>query len=124
MSSFLEKYIHNLPTMNFNAEDGIFQFSGISNIENATAFEPTFDAIENYLKNPLSKTEIICKFEYFNTATSRLLMEMFEMFEKAYNQGNDIKVCWHYNKMDIDMQDSGRMYDELCDLPFEFIVRN
>jgi len=124
MSSFLEKYAHNLPVMDFSIENGVFQFSGISNIENATAFEPTFNSIERYLLEPKKETIIICKFDYFNTATSRLLMEMFETFEKAYNKGNDIKVKWHYSEQDIDMKDSGKLYEELCDLPFEFIIRD
>ena len=121
---FLEKYAHNLPVMDLDLKNGIFHFSGISNIENATTFEPTFDAVAKYLENPNTKTEIVCKFDYFNTATSRLLMEMFEKFEKSYNAGNDIKVYWHYKEMDIDMKDSGKLYEELCDLPFEFILRD
>lgn len=124
MSSFLEKYVHNIPVMDFNLEEGVFKFAGISNIENATAFEPVFVSIEKYLKNPEPNTLIICKFDYFNTATSRLLMEMFEKFEISFNKGNDIKVDWHYKKLDVDMKDSGEMYDELCDLPFNFIVRD
>lgn len=121
---FLEKYAHNLPVIDMNIEKGIFNFSGISNIENSTAFEPTFDAIDRYLESPNAQTHITCKFDYFNTATSRLLMEMFEKFERSYNKGNKIKVSWHYNKMDIDMKDSGKLYEELCDLPFEFILRD
>lgn len=122
--SFLEKYAHNLPVMDLNIENGTFTFSGISNIENATAFEPTFDVIDRYLEQPLDKTIIVCKFDYFNTATSRLLMEMFEKFEIAFNRGNDIKVIWHYKEMDIDMHDSGKLYQELCDVPFEFVLRD
>lgn len=123
MGSFLEKYAHNLPVMDLDISNGVFKFSGISNIENATSFDATFDAIERYLQNPLEETNIICKFDYFNTATSRLLMEMFEIFEKSFNKGNNISVEWHYSEQDIDMKDSGKLYEELCDLPFTFIVR-
>jgi len=124
MGAFLDKYMKNLPTINIDTENGIFEFSGISNIENATAFEPTFDSVKRYLESPQPQTQIICRFDYFNTATSRLLMEMFEMFEKSYNKGNEIIVKWQYKAADIDMKDSGKMYSELCDLPFEFIEKN
>lgn len=124
MSSFLEKYAHNLPVMDLDITNGIFKFSGISNIENASSFDTTFDAVDRYLKNPLAETKIICVFDYFNTATSRLLMEMFEKFEISFNKGNNISVQWHYSEMDIDMKDSGKLYEELCDLPFEFIIRD
>ena len=124
MNSFLEKYTHNLPVMDLDIKNGVFKFSGISNIENATSFDATFDAIGRYLENPEKDTSIICKFDYFNTATSRLLMEMFEIFEKSFNKGNNINVQWHYNREDIDMKDSGKLYQELCDLPFEFILRD
>lgn len=121
---FLEKYAHNLPVMELDIRNGVFHFSGISNIENATTFEPTFNAIDRYVENPAEITQIICKFDYFNTATSRLLMEMFDKFEKLYNKGNRVKVYWHYKKLDIDMLDSGKLYQELCDLPFEYILRD
>ena len=124
MSSILEKYSHNLPVIDIQTENGIFDFSGISNIENAEAFEPTFDLIKRYVQNPAPKTVINCRFEYFNTATSRLLMEMFDLFEKAHNQGNNVIVNWHYNSKDIDMKDSGVLYQELSDLPFQQICSN
>ena len=45
--------------MDLNIEDGVFEFSGISNIENATSFEPTFDAIDRYLESPKDETRIV-----------------------------------------------------------------
>lgn len=118
MGTTLEKYSHNLPSIDIDLDKGLFRLSGISNIDNATAFEPTFEIVREYIKRPQNKTEIICQFEYFNTATSRILMEFFELFEKAYHKGADVVVQWYFKEMDIDMKDSGALYEELSELPF------
>ena len=49
---------------------------------------------------------------------------MFEKFERAYNKGHKVSVEWHYKRLDIDMKDSGELYEELCDLPFNHIARD
>jgi len=121
MGSFLEKYSHNLPIINIDLKKGVFDFSGISNVENVNVFEPTFDMIKRYLENPAPNTQLNFRFEYFNTATSRLLMEVFEMFERLYNKGNEVIVNWYYQKEDIDTKDSGVLYEELCSLPFNHV---
>ena len=55
------------------------------------------------------------KLEYFNTASSKIILDIFTAIEKI---ANDRKVVWHYDKDDEDMLEAGEDYQALIMLPF------
>lgn len=108
--------------VDIDIEKGLFDFSGTSHIKDMEAFAPTFDLIKSYIEHPpINRTVLNCRFEYFDSNTSRLLMEIFHLFEETHSKGNEVIVNWHSKYEDIDMKDSGVLYEELCNLPFNHI---
>ena len=68
-------------------------------------------------ENPI--TLIHVKFEYYNSATSKALAELFNSLVKAKSNGHDVKVIWEYEEEDEGIQEDIDMFIETFDLPFE-----
>lgn len=101
------------PSMNY------FEISGMSRPENVLKFyEPIIDWIESFCKD--SKAEMILNFRmtYFNTATSKMLLSIVHVLEKAYADGKKVEVLWSYESEDEDMLEAGQEFQDLVKLPF------
>lgn len=59
--------------------------------------------------------------EYYNTLTSRLLLDMLFKLEKLYEKGHKIRVHWYFDRFDADLREAGDAYAAMVSLPFEFI---
>ncbi len=107
------------PGIDFNPNTGVFEFTGKSFPSDVTAFyQPIIDWIDEYIKNPCDKTHVNLKLEYFNTASSKILLEIFNRFENLYKSGADVEINWYYPEDDEDMQETGQEYSELIKVPF------
>ncbi|MBC7862282.1 MAG: DUF1987 domain-containing protein [Bacteroidia bacterium] len=62
------------------------------------------------------------RLEYYNTLTSRLLLDMLFKLEKLYDKGHLIDVFWHYDKFDTDLRETGEAYAAMVSLPFNFVA--
>jgi hypothetical protein len=110
------------PKVILDKEKGIFQFIGNSLPENAMEFYgPVVNWITEYIANPNPSTELVFKLEYFNTASSKIIFELIKQHTALKKSGNAIKVNWYYPEEDEDMLETGKDYEELTQLPFEFI---
>lgn len=109
------------PHMDFNGESGEFVISGRSIPENSIDFyRPVLDWIDEYVKSPHSSTTLSIKLEYFNTSSSKCLVEMFRKLESIKDQ-SDVKVEWHYEEEDEDMLESGQDFQHILKIPMELI---
>lgn len=103
-----------------NKEDGLISFRGKSYPEDIESFfVPVVDWIEEYISDPVERTTVMFRLEYFNTSTSRKLLEILLDLEKINEQGRDIRVEWYYNSEDDDIFSAGRKFSVLSKLPFE-----
>lgn len=108
------------PTVILDADNNTFQISGRSLPEDVAAFyEPILEWIDEYAENPLDKTVFDFKLEYFNTASSKLLLDVLLKLEDLYNAGHDVLVKWHYPDDDEDMEEAGEEYADIVEVPFE-----
>lgn len=110
------------PLIEFNVDAGKFEISGRSLPEDAVSFyNPVLEWLDHYYGNsPLSETKFDFKLEYFNTASSKLVLDIFMKLEEHCSAGNATKVNWYYYEDDEDMQEAGEEFAELVEVPFEF----
>ena len=102
-------------------ENNTFLFEGQSIPENTIDFfKPIFDWLYEYKKAPLEKTIVDMNFEYYNTSTSMLLLDVFRILDEINKKGNSVKIIWHYLEGDADIQEAGEDYQGILNLPFEF----
>ena len=103
-----------------NTDNPIFEISGRSLPEDVVAFyEPILEWLDEYAQSPLEKTIFDFKLEYFNTASSKLLLDVLLKLEDMYDDGNDILVKWHFPDDDEDMEEAGEEYADIVEVPFE-----
>jgi hypothetical protein len=108
------------PTVILDAENDIFEISGRSLPEDVTAFyDPILNWLDEYATSPNAKTVFTFKLVYFNTASSKLLLDILMKLEEMHEDDKDILVKWYYPEDDEDMQEAGEEYADIVDVPFE-----
>jgi hypothetical protein len=72
--------------------------------------------IAAYAKDPNPATEFTFKLEYFNTSSSKLILDILSALESI--QG--MKIEWCYQEDDEDMEEAGKEFSELVEVPFSY----
>jgi len=107
------------PEVKFSASEGRFCLSGRSIPENSVEFYSSILVwLDNYGESPREATEMDVKLEYFNTSSSKCILDVFKKLENIKKAGNNVKVNWYYEADDEDMLEAGEDYDAIIDLPF------
>ena len=107
-------------TLDLNAN--ILELEGRSLPEDVNTFyEPLLSWIEEYSKDPMPNTVFDFKLTYFNTASSKIILDILVQFEDMIEDGHHVMVRWHYEEEDEDMQEAGEEYADMVDVPFEMI---
>lgn len=113
---------HPTVFMDANPDQPCFEITGKSLPEDVIGFyEPIIEWLKEYSENPLPETKFKVKLEYFNTATSKMLLDIFLVFEEMSEKGYDVLIYWHYPDDDEDIQEAGEEYEEIVECPFEHI---
>lgn len=111
------------PEVDFDGEKGLLLLRGVSMPEDMGRFyAPLLNWIRKYTESPASKTVLRIEFSYFNTATSKVLLELFALLEHAAEEdGHEISIEWCFNPDDFDMIEAGENYQMLLRLPFHLV---
>lgn len=122
MNSFYLEPTPKTPKISFNVEDGSFEISGRSIPENSIEFyKPVLEWLDEYVTASNGETNLDVKLEYFNTSSSKCLVEIFRRLEKLKKEGKDAAISWYYEQEDEDMQESGEDFREIIKLPIKMI---
>lgn len=110
------------PSIHFDATAGKLELKGRSIPENSVEFyKPLNEWIDNYGKNPLSNTTVDVKLEYFNTSSSKCILDLFKKLESISGSKTTVAVNWYFEEDDEDMQEAGQDYQAIISLPFKII---
>jgi hypothetical protein len=100
---------------------GSFRIRGRSIHENPTAFfEPIMRWVDEYLKNPANTMVFDIELEYFNSGSSRFILDILRvLMDKKAN--NKLIVNWYYEDGDDDLLERGQYYESILNTRFNFI---
>ena len=108
------------PTVKFAINPISMSLSGRSIPENSIEFyKPLLEWIDQHVNAEEPEVSISVKLEYFNTSSSKCLMDLFKRIEKASSKAT---VDWYYEDEDEDMLEAGEDYDAIIDIPFRLIA--
>jgi hypothetical protein len=108
------------PKIILDAGNEILEISGRSLPEDVSSFyEPVLNWLNEYAENPNKKTIFNFKLTYFNTASSKLLLDILMKLEEMHEKGQEVLIRWHYPEDDEDMAEAGEEYADIVDVPFE-----
>ena len=111
------------PSVLLDYANNKYAIIGKSLPENPSAFyAPIIEWFNELLKiiDPSKKIVLEVRYEYFNTASSKLFLDIVDVLHEF--QEKDIVVCieWQYEMGDENMKESGETYVEFVDVPFVF----
>jgi hypothetical protein len=120
MDFFLNKTPHS-PLMKF--ENGILLIAGRSIPEDSIGlYEPLYNSLFKYAKNPAVHTEVNIMLEYANSSTNRSLMSLFEqLHDLLFKNEKSVTVNWYYQAGDKEMFELGSDFKDLVQIPFIII---
>lgn len=110
------------PSIKFDAKDGVFEIKGRSIPENSVEFyKPLNEWLDQYMQTPLDKTVVNIRLEYFNTSSSKCILDVFKRLEAIHRSKHDVEINWFYEEDDEDMLEAGEDYDSIIKVPFKMI---
>jgi hypothetical protein len=110
------------PEVFFDSLSGILLLRGRSIPENSIEFyKPLNDWIDGYSQEANENTSIDIKLEYFNTSSSKCILDLFKKLERLNNGTTKVSVNWYFEVDDEDMAEAGEDYQAIIKLPFSMI---
>lgn len=110
------------PSIKFDSKDGVFEIKGRSIPENSVEFyKPLNEWLDQYMQTPLEKTVVNIRLEYFNTSSSKCILDVFKRLEAIHRSKHDVEINWFYEEDDEDMLEAGEDYDSIIKVPFKMI---
>lgn len=114
------------PEINFNAQSNILSIVGESYLENTTQFyADIFKWIEEYFsiiegQNVVVNIELI----YFNSSSSKVLMDLFDMLEEYSKNCKSIEVNWIYDaENDASLEYGEEFAEDIESLTFNLVEK-
>ncbi len=105
------------PVVILDKKNAIFEISGRSLPEDVLQFyEPVMDWLKLYAKDSNPVTAFTFKLDYFNTASSKVLLDMIGSLKGI----KGASIIWYYNEDDEEILDAGKEFSEQVDIVFEF----
>jgi hypothetical protein len=122
MSAYTLEGTSKTPTVQFDDATGRLEMKGRSIPENSIEFyKPLIDWIDRYARDPRPSTALYMQLEYFNTSSSKCILDLFKKLELVRATGNEVTVFWHYEADDEDMLEAGEDYQAIINIPFKMI---
>ena len=110
------------PTIIFDSEAGLLELKGRSIPENSIEFyKPVVESLDKYSHEPKDKTSVNIQLEYFNTSSSKCILDLFKKLETIHKTGKDVVINWFYEEDDEDMLEAGEDYQAIIKVPFKMI---
>ena len=93
-----------VPTVNFDATTGVCEISGESYLEETIEFySPLLDWLEDYIAEVDKPITFNIKLTYFNTSSSRCILDILNILKDYEEAGGKVTVNWFYDVEDSDM---------------------
>ncbi len=111
------------PEVNFDPANGNFIIKGKSIPSDAEDFyTPVLEWMDEYLKNPIAKTNVELNLEYFNITSSKRILFLLYKLNELIDVNKEVSVKWFYADTDDDMYEVGQDYAFMVKVPFQFVV--
>jgi len=90
------------PTVNFSAS-GVCEISGESYLEESFEFyDGLIKWIDSYFEEGAKSIELSFRLTYFNTSSSRAILDLLTSLKRHQDSGQDVTVNWYYPDPDND----------------------
>ncbi len=122
MESLLIEGTAKTPNVKFDGDQGFIEIKGRSIPENSIEFyKPLVDWLDRYSQSPKQTTKVNIQLEYFNTSSSKCILDVFKKLETIHKSSHEVVINWYYEEDDEDMLEAGEDYESIIRIPFKMI---
>jgi hypothetical protein len=112
------------PKVILNKDKGVFLLQGKCLPEDVKGFfNPVIEWFDKYLSEPNDETNIVLDFEYFNTASSKMIIIILSKLRELHKVGRKVEVTWMYPQYDSELEEAGEEFSDLLNIPFNFVPK-
>ncbi|HAI76158.1 MAG TPA: hypothetical protein DCM08_07900 [Microscillaceae bacterium] len=106
-----ESGVYFIPNVKLNAQSGVCEISGESYLEDTSEF---YNAINNWLEQYFKEVNKSLTFNfrltYFNTSSSRSILDVLRVLKKYEEKGSQVTVNWYYPEDDDSIAEEAEDY--------------
>jgi hypothetical protein len=130
MNKFFIEETEFTPEISFDLNAKKLLFKGVSRPEDVFKFyEPAIEWLKNLdqdlhthtdTKYNITSIKVEFRLTYFNSASSKMLLQFLEVLTKIQQKNVDIIIDWYYDENDEQMYDDGMDLSNSINIPFNF----
>ena len=110
------------PFFQLDLRTGTLEFRGRSSPSASRSFYyPILESIETAFRKGTTTLTANFAFEYFNTSSSKCLMDILKRLAMYKNSGANVVINWFYEECDDDMRETGEDYEDILGVSFNHI---
>lgn len=121
---FTSEQTAKTPFINLDPSTGVFEIRGKSIPENSTVFyKPVYEWLDSYIQSPAPSTKLEIQLDYFNTSSSKCIVDLFKRLESISRNGyGEAMINWKHDENDDDMLEAGEDYRSIIKIPFNLVA--
>lgn len=113
------------PSVKAQWEEGLLVMTGESYPENTyEVYEPIIRWVESFLDTGDRPLKVELNLNYLNTSSIRAMIDIFDRFQSAADQGKSLSVCWFYDNRNPRSAEMGEEFKEDYTFPFDITAIN
>ncbi|MCA1961014.1 MAG: DUF1987 domain-containing protein [Desulfomonile sp.] len=114
MDNLVVEATKSSPYISFDAGKGLLEIKGKSYPENAAKFySPVFDWLNEYLDTVTDQAiQVNLEIIYFNSSSSKVFLNLFDMLDRAVKNGKKITIDWRYHTENDTARECGEEFME------------
>ena len=118
------------PEINFNLSQRKLLFKGVSRPEDVIKFyQPAIQWLKDLehkihtqanMRYSIPSFRVEFRMSYFNSASSKMLLEILQILRRIREMGVEILIDWYYDVNDEAMYEDGMDLSDAVDIPFTY----
>lgn len=106
-----ESGVYFIPEVKLNAQTGVCEISGESYLEDTDEFyNNIINWLETYISEVKKSLTFNFKLTYFNTSSSRSILNVLRVLKKYEDDGGNVIVNWYYPEDDDSIAEEAEDY--------------
>ncbi len=98
-----ERGVYFIPNVDFNYQTGVCTIAGESYLEEAFDFYDKLSSwVSEFFDSGRDNMELNFKLTYFNTSSSRAILDFLRVIKNYHQKGKTINITWYYPDPDDD----------------------
>lgn len=106
-----ESGVYFIPDVKLNASNGVCEIAGESYLEDTDEFyNKIINWLETFIQEEKKAIEFNFRLTYFNTSSSRSILNVLRVLKQYEDNGGTVKVNWYYPEDDDSIAEEAEDY--------------